>query len=71
MVDIFKEETIGITAMFEGKHESTIAVKRKKLDTPQKESKNFIYIGETSRSSFEHGQEHFKDLEYKSASHIC
>ena len=35
------------------------------MDRDMAEIKKFIYIGETSRSTYERGNEHYKDLEYK------
>ena len=35
------------------------------LDKNTKEDEKFIYIVETSRSSYERGNEHYKELEYK------
>ena len=40
-------------------------IERKMLDTANSEVKKFIYKGETSRSAYERGNEHFKDLEHK------
>ena len=64
-IDIFNEESLGINALFGDKPTNERNNKRKKLDTNKKDIKRYIYIGETSRSSFERGGEHYKDLEFK------
>ena len=47
------------------KKEEKIGRKRKVQDEERKKCPAFVYIGETSRSAYECGQEHFKDLEFK------
>ena len=42
--DIFKEDTIWITALFGGKYKGEKNVKTKKLDTTEKDKGKFIYI---------------------------
>ena len=66
--DIFEEETVGIAELFNKqryKKENDGTKKRKMMYNNAKEKKMFMYIGETSRSAFEHGSEHQKDLKFK------
>ena len=62
--DVFKEDEIGISDLFDGNVEPERR-KRKMMDSDRVKVDNFIYIGETSRSSYERGGEHYKDLEHK------
>ena len=72
--DIF-EESLDIDKLYGDKKKkmnlNEREKKRKLAETSDKEIVKFKYIGETSRSAFERGVEHFKDLEYtRSKSHM-
>ena len=54
-----EEEKIGSKNKLEKRKRKLHEVSRKE------ECPAFIYIGETSRSSYERGIEHYKDLEFK------
>ena len=61
-------KTEGATKDGDGKNKRKI-FERSQEEDPNKEE--YDYIGETSRSSFERGREHMKDLEYfRSRSHM-
>ena len=61
--DIFEEE-IGLENLYKEGQEKKKGKKRKVTDTKVEEILKFRYIGETSRSAYERGVEHFKDLEF-------
>ena len=63
--DVFEESELGIENLFDEKKEEKVSMKRKVMDRNKTGKEKFIYIGETSRSSYERGNEHMKDLEFK------
>ena len=64
--DVFDDEVIGLKELFAtGKEKEKIGRKRKVEKEERNKCPAFVYIGETSRSAYERGQEHSKDLEFK------
>ena len=65
--DVF-DENLELGGLFKDENKMLLMDKMKKRklqETKQDEILKFNYIGETSRSAYERGVEHFKDLEYK------
>ena len=68
--DIFSEP-LGIDKLYSNSGQIDTVRKRKVAELKQEEILKFRYIGETSRSAYERGVEHFKDLEFtRSTSHM-